>query len=254
MLGSVLVFLAASISAGGIPGPALAIEAVLAATWEPAFCRTSAGRGKEECRTQTPDRRDATHLSLHGLWPDDLDNKAIFPCYCASGGPVSCETNGPSDRKLRLSPAVYNRLRDVMPGTMSGIQRHEWSKHGTCYAGAGQTADPDEFFDDAITLVEKLDASAVGKLFRDNLGAVVTRTQIEAAFDEAFGEGAADRVTIVCSGRGKNATIAELRINVSGDVSADANIGALILAAPTTATSTDDRSCAKGRVVQVAEN
>jgi ribonuclease T2 len=137
---------------------------------------------------------------------------------------------------------------------MSGLQRHEWSKHGTCFAGASRTADPDEFFGDAIALVEKLDASAVGQLFRKHLGAVVTRGKVEAAFDEAFGDGASERVTIACSGRGRNAMIAELRINISGDITPDADLGALILAAPTTAISTDDRSCAKGRVVEVSPN
>ncbi len=250
-----MALVAASIlGVGGLSGRALAVEAVLAASWEPAFCTTSGGRSKQECRTETPDRRDATHLSLHGLWPDDLDDKAIFPCYCAGGSPVSCETSGPTDRTLRLSQPLFNRLRGVMPGTMSGLHRYEWSKHGSCYSGAGQQADPETFFNDAVTLIEKLDASAVGQLFSDNVGAVLTRDDIEAAFDQAFGAGAADRVTIICDGRGRNAKIAELRINISGDVNSDADLGALILAAPTTAISTDDRSCAKGVVQAVTAN
>jgi ribonuclease T2 len=233
---------------------ASAIEAVLAASWEPTFCQSSAGREKKECRTLTADRRAATHLSLHGLWPDDLDDEAIFPCYCAGGAPISCDARGPTDRNLRLSSPLFGRLREVMPGAISGLHRHEWSKHGTCFADAGQTADPEEYFDDAIALIEKLDASPVGQLFRDNLGSVITRTQIEAAFDQAFGKGASARVTIACSGRGKNAMIAELRVNISGDVAPDADLSALILAAPDTTASTDDRSCAKGRVEQVMEN
>jgi ribonuclease T2 len=230
------------------------IEAVLAASWQPAFCSTAAGRKKEECRTQTPDRYDATNFSLHGLWPDDLDNKAAFPCYCGRGVAVSCETSGPRDRNLWISPKIMDRLRIVMPGTMSGLQRHQWSKHGSCYVGAGAgEADPDDYFADAITLVEKLNDSAVGDLFREKLGSLVTREEIEAAFDRAFGEAAAERVTIVCNGRGRGARIAELRINVSGDVTPDSDLGDLILAAPTAADSSDRRSCGKGLVVEVTE-
>jgi ribonuclease T2 len=76
---------------GPRPGSGLppdSIEYVLAASWQPAFCITPAGADKAECVSQTRDRFDATHFSIHGLWPDDLDDRDIFPCYCDRGAPV----------------------------------------------------------------------------------------------------------------------------------------------------------------------
>ena len=40
---------------------------MLAVTWQPAFCQLHAR--KPECGSQTSDRFDATHFTLHGLWP-----------------------------------------------------------------------------------------------------------------------------------------------------------------------------------------
>ena len=40
---------------------------VLAISWQPAFCETRPS--KPECQSQTKDRFDATHFTLHGLWP-----------------------------------------------------------------------------------------------------------------------------------------------------------------------------------------
>ena len=40
---------------------------VLAISWQAAFCETRPS--KLECESQTDDRFDATHFTLHGLWP-----------------------------------------------------------------------------------------------------------------------------------------------------------------------------------------
>lgn len=45
---------------------------VLAVNWQPAFCQTH--RNKTECRTQTAERYDADHFTLHGLWPQPRSN------------------------------------------------------------------------------------------------------------------------------------------------------------------------------------
>jgi ribonuclease T2 len=48
---------------------------VLSVSWQPAFCETK--RNKPECATESPDRFDATHFTLHGLWPQPRRN-----AYC----------------------------------------------------------------------------------------------------------------------------------------------------------------------------
>ena len=40
---------------------------VLAISWQPAFCESKPG--KRECRNQTEQSFEASHLTLHGLWP-----------------------------------------------------------------------------------------------------------------------------------------------------------------------------------------
>lgn len=230
------------------------IEFVLAASWQPAFCQSSAGQGKPECTSQTPDRFDATHFSLHGLWPDDLDNKAIFPCYCDRGAPVSCGGSQARDASIALSQSVRDKLAIAMPGTQSGLELHQWPKHGSCYEDdktADTGADPDEYFTEMMVLIDALNASPVQTLFESRIGDSLTRAEIETAFDDAFGVGAANRVLIKCNGSGANRVISELWIGLKGDITPASDFGDLIQAAPPTATSTNDTSCAGGKVVAV---
>jgi ribonuclease T2 len=235
-----------SVTSGLAPG---SIGYVLAASWEPAFCQSASGRNKTECKSETPDGVDATHLSLHGLWPDDLSDKAIFPCYCSRGAPVSCGGNKPDDTSVAISPAVLDKLSVVMPGVQSGLQLHEWPKHGSCYKAdeGGTAASPDDYFSEAVALMDQLNASPVEALFASHVGQRLTREEIEAAFNGAFGAGAADRLTIRCSG----GNISELWINLKGEMTPESALGSLILSAPPTSVSTNDKSCAGGNVVQV---
>lgn len=252
-LATILVHLALAVAARGLSPDS--IEFVLVASWQPAFCQTSDGSGKRECDSLTPDRFDATHFALHGLWPDDLDDSDIFPCYCDKGAPVSCHGSQPSDRVF-VSDDIFEELRIVMPGARSNLHRYEWTKHGTCYeddkSGADNGADPDEYFAEALALMAQLNASPVQALFAGAVGGRLSRGEIEAAFDQAFGAGAGERVAVECNGRGAAAAILELRINLAGDVTPESDLGDLILAAPPATVSTEGESCAGGRVVEVA--
>jgi ribonuclease T2 len=241
---------------GGLPADS--IEFVLAASWEPAFCATGAGNGKPECDSLTADRFDATHFALHGLWPDNLDDKAIFPCYCDRGAPVACGGTQPRDTSISLSAAVKAKLSVAMPGVQSGLELHEWPKHGSCYeddkTGPDAGADPDEYFTEAMAALAALNDSDVAELFADNRGQVLSRQQIEAALDDSFGAGAAQRVIIKCTRVGGENVILELWIGLKGSIGDPADLAALIQAAPPTSMSTNDTSCASGRVVAVTAN
>jgi ribonuclease T2 len=233
------------------------IELVLAASWEPAFCATGAGQGKIECETQTRDRPDATQFSIHGLWPDDLEDARHFPCYCDRGGAQGCNSQ-PPDAAIDLSAAVRDELLVLMPGAHSGLELHEWPKHGSCYeddeSGADNNADPDEYFTETMMLVRALNDSAVKDLFVDHIGATLTRDQIEASLDQAFGAGAGARVFVDCQSADGDRMITELRINLQGDVSEPVDLASLILAAPPVSVSGTETGCESGRVVEVTAN
>lgn len=195
---------------------------VLAISWEPAFCEGAAG--KPECRSQTADRVDADHFSLHGLWPDDD--------YCdVSDRLVSADKSGRwSDLPApNLSKGTRAALDDVMPGTQSQLERHEWVKHGTC---AGAT--PDNYFTRAIALVKEINASPVRDLFASNLGRTIGLDDIRGAFDEGFGNGAGSRVRVACEDDGNRRIVSEITIGLYGQVIGKTPIAKLIAAASST--------------------
>ncbi|MEM7634865.1 MAG: ribonuclease [Pseudomonadota bacterium] len=204
-------------------GPA---QYVLAVSWQPAFCE---GRSRlPECRSQNPKRFDASHFTLHGLWPQPRSK-----AYCG----VS-EADIRKDKKRRwhdltwdrLDQATWRRLQQVMPGTRSGLHKHEWVKHGTCYDGV----DADEYFTDSLHLMDQLNGSEVQNLFASRIGDELSGDQIRAAFDKSFGPGAGDRVRIACKNDQGRRLIVELTIGLSGTVSPASNMADLIAAAPPT--------------------
>lgn len=193
---------------------------VLAASWQPAFCERR--QEKPECRGQTPERPDARQFSLHGLWPQPIGR-----AYCGvSPAERERSESGAWDRlpEAALSPATRAALNARMPGVRSGLERYEWTKHGTCY-GKG----PDEYYRDAIALLDQLNGSAVQDLIEANIGRRLRAEEVRAAFDRAFGSGAGERVRLECDPDGR---IAELRIGLKGPVGPNPDLGALMRAAP----------------------
>lgn len=204
-------------------GPA---QYVLAVSWQPAFCE---GRSRlPECRSQTDSRFDASHFTLHGLWPQPRSK-----AYCG----VS-ENDIRKDKKRRwrdlpwdrLDQATWRQLQQVMPGTRSGLHKHEWIKHGTCYDGTGA----DEYFADALHLMDRLNSSEVQELFAARIGEELNGDQIRAAFDSSFGPGAGDRVRISCKNDNGRRLIVELTIGLSGTISSASKLSELIAASSPT--------------------
>ncbi len=208
-------------AAAGASGPSA--THVLAMGWEPAFCGTH--KDKSECRALKSTSFAATHLSLHGLWPQPRGTQ-----YCNVAPNVKqLDQNHNWDAlpEPDMSADTQKRLAAVMPGYQSNLQRHEWIVHGTCYGGSA-----DGYFARAAGLAEAIDASAVSKLFADNAGKNLTADAIRAVFDTAFGAGAGARVAVSCGGgRGDNRKITELVISLAGDVTGGANLGDLMRAA-----------------------
>ncbi|MBO0902122.1 ribonuclease [Jiella sp. MQZ13P-4] len=209
---------------GGAPAPGggRPREFVLAISWQPAFCETHAN--KAECRSQTATRFDADHFTLHGLWPQPRGRE-----YCGvSARQRSDDRAGRWEALPEVAVDAETRaaLAEVMPGTRSALERHEWLRHGTC-SGTSQ----DAYFDDALALVGAINASKVRDLFGAKIGGSLTQAEIRAAFDESFGAGAGKRVRIACSRDGDRRLIGELTIGLVGEIRPDPDLAALISAA-----------------------
>ena len=189
---------------------------LLALTWQPTFCETHSR--KKECRTQTRNRYDATHWSLHGLWPQPRAN-----AYCG----VSDIDKGIDRNKrwhllepVKLSSKTAIDLAFVMPGAASNLQRHEWIKHGTCYG-----TDADTYYSDAISLTKQVNNSIVGKLFTKGVGKKVSLKQVRQHFDKAFGKGAGSKIDMRCDRKGR---VSELWINLKGEITEGTTISELL--------------------------
>lgn len=191
-------------------------EYLLALTWQPSFCETHSR--KKECRTQTRNRYDATHWSLHGLWPQPRSN-----AYCG----VSEMDKGIDRNKrwhllepVKLSSKTAIELAFVMPGAASNLQRHEWIKHGTCYG-----TDAETYYSDAISLTKQINNSIVGKLFTHGVGKKVSLKQVRKHFDKAFGKGAGSKIDMRCDKKGR---VSELWINLKGKIEKNTKISELL--------------------------
>jgi len=182
---------------------------VLTISWHPAFCETKPNLS--ECRAQRASDYAADHFSLHGLWPQDVG-------YCGVGEDIIAidEANRWDDLPpIDVSSSTRRDLDRIMPGTADNLDRHEWVLHGTC---AGTNADT--FFTRAIALVEEINASPVRDLLARSVSRQVSRDQLLAAFDSAFGDGAGRKVRLDCETDDSRELISELRINLKGNAMA----------------------------------
>lgn len=175
-------------------------EVVLALSWTTAFCETSPH--KRECKSQKNGRYDVTHFALHGLWPEGQ--------YCSQ------------IPYRNVSNQLWKNMQKTMPGTASGLHKHEWKKHGTCYSDT-----PERYYADSLRLADAINKTSVRDLFKSNIGKRISAHDIRAAFDASFGKGAGARVLVHCVRDEGRTLIQELRIGLKGDI-ASANLPVLL--------------------------
>jgi len=182
---------------------------LLAASWQPAFCESNSGEGKKECVTETNDRFDATHFTLHGLWPQPRGN---YYCMVSANDKHNDENhNWDNLPEPALSSQARTELDKIMPGTQSNLQRHEWIKHGTCF-GTG----PEAYFRTAESLIGQLNNSELQRLVANNVGKEVGTADLQSAFEQTFGSGSAGALSIECSKDGGRTLISGISINLQG--------------------------------------
>jgi ribonuclease T2 len=201
-------------------------ELVLSLGWEPGFCESR--DNKAECASETSDRFDANHFTLHGLWPQPRRRE-----YCnVSKDLIDTDKKGDWQElpNLDLAAETRARLSAAMPGTQSFLERHEWIRHGTCY-GSG---DAEAYFRDALSLVDVVNSSAVQALFAANIGQEITVAAVRSAFDAAFGMGAGDRIRLACQREGSRRLITEITIGLGARPDGSTTFADLIKASSTT--------------------
>jgi len=197
-----------------IAGDARADQMLLALSWSPAFCETH--RTTSECATQTPDRWDAGNFILHGLWPQPQGND-----YCnVAAADISNDKGGHWEL---LPPVVVDEetrkdMDVLMPGSQSHLERHEWTKHGTC-AKMGQ----DAYYDLAFSFVRQLAGMTTGRFISAHVGKMVRAQEVCQALEADFGPGirasAQLRTSSTGAGQTRKTVLTELWIDLKTDAS-----------------------------------
>ncbi len=182
---------------------------VFAISWQPAFCETKPE--KTECKTQEPGRFDADHFALHGLWPQPKGN--IF-CGVSTADRLHAE-QGKWDKlpEPNLNAETRARLSKAMPGTASNLQRHEFTKHGTCFPG-----NADLYFRVSLALLEQINTSRLRDLMATHIGATVSLEDITREFEQSFGAGAGAALGVHCvdDQNSHRTLISEIRVKLKG--------------------------------------
>ncbi|ARG96333.1 ribonuclease T2 family protein [Legionella micdadei] len=201
--------------------PGFADSYVLALSWLPAFCQTRGYReSKPECLHSLPNSFQASHLVLHGLWPNQQTcgqeygfcNERIHTHYC-------------DYPPVRLSTIVASNLRQMMPSYAYGgcLERYEWSKHGSC-----QTLSPDDYFSLAIRLSREANSTPLGKFLHEHVGATVLRVQLREAIRQSFGQNTVSKVYLRC----KKDLLVDLYIQLPALIPANESLQNLVQQAP----------------------
>jgi len=167
-----------------------ASQFILSLSWHDAFCETH--RNKKECKRNIFGNKDHGFV-LHGLWPQPKSR-----AYCGvDKKTVGMDRNKQWSRlpELNLSQKTKQELYDVMPAIVSGLDKHEWIKHGTC-----SSMSKDEYFAKSVNYTKQFNSSALAAYINANRGKRVILKDIRKMADRSFGAGSADRIEMVCSG------------------------------------------------------
>ena len=148
------------------------------------FCRFH--EAKKECRTLYKNDFAKNNFTIHGLWPQPRSKQ-------------NC-----SNRYERLDGVLWSELKEKMPGVVSGLAKHEWRKHGSCYGKSEK-----EYFQDSLKLLGEVNKSKLRDFVFSNRGKVITKQQLNQIVKYPR------KVQLVCKG----GYITEIRFSIKGDIS-----------------------------------
>lgn len=171
--------------------PGLADSYVLALSWQPGFCQTYGYEaGKPECLKLPANSFQASHMVLHGLWP----NQAICGQHYGFCG-VQEKMHHCDYPTVDLNPEVAQSLRQMMPSYAAGscLERHEWNKHGSC-----QILSSDNYFSLAIRLSHDANQTPLGQFLHEHRGETVKRERLRELVRESFGKNTSRKVYLGC--------------------------------------------------------
>lgn len=161
---------------------------VLALSWSPSYCATSAERGPN----RTPDQQCSGRpfaFVVHGLWPQ-----------YEQGFPSNCQVPAP-----RLYRGIVDANLDLMPSRR--LIFHQWDKHGTC---SGQSAAA--YFD---TVRKARMAVAIPPEYGDlDKPMLVSPADVGAAFIKANPGLSKTGMAVICNSQ----WLSEVRICLSKDL------------------------------------
>lgn len=192
---------------------------VLALSWQPAFCESH--RGKTECSASFPATFQAAgNFTLHGLWPNrEACGISYGNCERVRKPREFCDYP-----PVQLNSEVEKQLSQVMPGTASCLERHEWFKHGTCQV----EWDASQYYEVAMDLLRQFNDSGMREYMAQNMGRRVSTADFLAKVDSTLGAGASQRLQLGCSG----GLLTDVFVSLPAELEPGANLTELLQSAP----------------------
>ncbi len=200
---------------------------LLVLSWQPAFCDIHERDRKSECDSETAGRFDASHFSLHGLWPQPKGN---YYCHGVSAKDKSNDADSATWNLLPSPPgltaATRASLEEAMPGTASGLHRHEWIKHGTCF-GANNA---DAYFRIALALQRQVNDSQLQKFMASHIDKGISSADLARAFEQTFGPGSSAAMKVDCQydADSRRNLLVEIQFKLKGELTEDTPLGKVL--------------------------
>ena len=228
----------------GLCGSADAQQAenyVFSISWEPAFCDSHSS--KPECQAENSASFAASNFALHGLWAQGGE-------YC---GVSSADRSADSRSQwYRLPPVVLSddlqsALSVQMPGVASYLDRHEWTKHGTC-SGLSQQ----DFFTDALGFLGDINGANLRSFVAANVGNTVQLSDLTQAVTNDFGAAGSQGVEFLCSSSTGQQMLTEIRLHLALPNPIPQSLDPSYLVTPTQPTSSSQLCSDSGVYIEIA--